>query len=530
MRNPTFAALVALAALAAAPLDALAQQDSSEPVWRDGAGADEVPESDESDESDEDESSLTPPSALELRVWGGGSDLAGFADGEPSARRGLYSRLRLRYADTFGALTVAAETDLASGLLLGDDPVAIPDAARTRATPGRVQDDLFGAAFDPRELYVGYRTPVGLVRAGLQSSHWGLGLLANSGRSDEDQLFNQRFGGDRSFRALFATTPFAPLGGALAENLFVVLGADVVFRDDLADLTAGDRALQGLLSVAWREGDSLLGGYMAYRDQRDRDGDHLSVLAIDAAATHSFDIADGAVVIDLGAEVAGFFAETDRVLARQTAEPVSVVAAGGAIEASALHRATEIGLHLDAGFATGDADPDDDTIYRFRFDPNYKVGLILFDHYIPAITRLAHQRAVDPDNLGQPPKGADGLISDGTVENALYLNPQLTFGAPDGLLTGIGALIAWSEQPLADPYNSFEGGGEPVGPRGAPASRELGFEVDVSAQMLIHLPASLDLQLKGEYAILFPGAALEDALGSGAPPQNLVRGRVALLW
>lgn len=522
MRNLTLALTLALFATAA-PGAAFAQPAPDVPEWSE---ADEA----EPGEADDAASALTPPSSLALRVWGGGSDLAGLVDGEPTSRAGLYSRLRLRFADTFGDLSVAADTDLISGQLLGDAPVPIPSPARTRATPAPITDATFGAVFDPRELYVGYRTPVGLVRAGLQSSQWGLGLLANAGRRDEDKLFNQRFGGDRAFRALFATTPLAPLGGELAQNLFLVLGADVVFRDDLADLLEGDRALQGILSLAWRDGDSLLGGYVAYRSQVDRDGDTLEVIALDAAATHSFDVADGAVVIDFGAEVAGFFADTDRVLARQTAQPVRVTAAGGALETSALHRATEIALHLDAGFATGDADPDDDTIYRFRFDPNYRVGLILFDHYIPAVTRLAYERAVDPDNLGEPPKGAEGLISDGTVENAIYLNPQLTFGAPDGLLAGVGALVAWSEQPLADPYNSFAGGGQPVGPNGGPASNELGVEVDVSAQMLIRLPASLDLELKGEVGILFPGAAFDDASGASARPQNLARGRVALRW
>ena len=171
MRNLTLALALALASTAASSA-AWAQTATSAPEWS------EPDAPDASDASEDDASALTPPSSLALRVWAEGSDLAGFVDGEPTSRAGLYSRLRLRFADTFGDLSVAAETDLISGQLLGEAPVPIPDLALTRATPGPIADATLGAVFDPRELYVGYRTPVGLVRAGLQSSQWGLGLLA----------------------------------------------------------------------------------------------------------------------------------------------------------------------------------------------------------------------------------------------------------------------------------------------------------------------------------------------------------------
>jgi hypothetical protein len=207
-----------------------------------------------------------------------------------------------------------------------------------------------------------------------------------------------------------------------------------------------------------------------------------------------------------------------------------ILALGAAAEAEVRWKPLDMTVRLKGGYASGDANPDDDTLYRFRFDPNYKVGLIMFDHYIPAVTRAAYSRAADPSRAGEPPKGLAGLVSDGAVENAVYLNPMLLFGNPDGLLTGVGILWAQSAVPLYDPFNSFANGGAPTGPRGAEASRDLGVEVDVAAQYRHKLISQLQIEGKAEYGILFPGEAFNDAVGNPASPQNLVRARIALLW
>jgi len=117
------------------------------------------------------------------------------------------------------------------------------------------------------------------------------------------------------------------------------------------------------------------------------------------------------------------------------------------------------------------------------------------------------------------------------LENTFYLNPQILMGNPDGLLTGVGMLAAWSAEPLADPFNSFAAGGTLTGINGRPeASRQLGIEVDVAAQYPLRIWKHLVLESKVEYGIFFPGAAFEDALGNTGSAASVIRGRLALQW
>ncbi|MFU8806902.1 MAG: hypothetical protein ACNA8W_24050, partial [Bradymonadaceae bacterium] len=204
---------------------------------------------------------------------------------------------------------------------------------------------------------------------------------------------------------------------------------------------------------------------------------------------------------------------------------------GVATELEAWHRATNLGVKLLSGYASGDANHDDETLYRFRFDPNYKVGLVLFDHYLPALSRESYRRIGDPERVALAPRGAEGLVETGSVTNAYYLNPQFLFGDPDALLAGVGVVWARSAVPVADPYSTFENGGSPVGPRGAgPASHDLGWELDFGARYRTYVWKDLAMELKGEYGLFFPGAAFENDLGERDDPQSLVRIRFAVLW
>jgi hypothetical protein len=278
------------------------------------------------------------------------------------------------------------------------------------------------------------------------------------------------------------------------------------------------------------EEERFLGAYFAYRNQKDADGDKLEAAAFDISGRTSWNDDADMWFYSLGGETALLSGSTDRTYPQTGDVETGVLALGAAAEAEVRWKPLEMSLKLKTGYASGDANSDDDTLYRFRFDPNYKVGLVLFDHYIPAVTRTGVARASNPEQSGLPPKGLEGLASDGAVENAVYINPMLLFGDADGLLTGVGFVWAQSAVPLADPFTTFANGGSPVGVNGAEASRDLGVEVDVAAQYRFKIVSDLKLEAKAEYGILFPGKAFDDALGNPAAPQNLIRGRLALLW
>ena len=475
-------------------------------------------------------------SELELRLWMSSEDVPELDRAEDSPATALHQRARGALVLNRGGLQLVAESDVLTGRLWGDSPAPIPEDAQTRSVPRlRAWEGPMGALLDPRQLYVSVMTPVGQARVGLQTSTWGLGLLAHDGSRDQERLFGQSFGGDRVARLLFATAPLSATSSALGQRLFLAAGADVVFRDDLADFVSGDRATQGLLSLFYRDAapheETFAGVYAVYRSQTDRDGDTLQVWAFDAALKATRQLGQS-LRVELGAEAALLTGSTTRAVPQDGSSPeLQVQALGAAAELSLIHTPTDVALTLLTGYASGEASSQDDTLFRFRFDPNYKVGLVLFDSYLPAATRASWRRATDPNRSGDPPQGVEGLISEGAVENAVYLNPQLTFGTMDGMMAGVGFLWARAASPPSDAYLSLERGGRPTGVRGAsPVSLQLGYEVDVAAQYRKALVSDLILEIKGEFGIFFPGAAFEDAQGNSAPPVGLARGRVALSW
>lgn len=480
------------------------------------------------------------------RIWGESLDVADFDGSESGPQDGIYQNLRAGVTAGFGSISLRLETDAFTGRLVGSDAPDTPDEFQDSGTrPDR--RDAFGELdgfVDPRAAYVEFRS-LFLARLGLQTSNFGMGLVANDGVDPEGELFNQRIGGDRGFRLLLGAKPFAIGSTNRKLNAITVgIGGDIVYRDDNASFIDGDRARQFISSVYYEDSNPLkpeesrfLGAYFAYRDQTDDDGDYLKVAAVDLSGRTSWTDEADLWFYSLGFESALLTGTTNRTYPQSGAdrngdgEPeTGVLALGAAAEIEMRWKPLDLSMLLKTGYASGDANADDDRLYRFRFDPNYKVGLVLFDHYIPAVTRAGYYRASDPERSGAPPKGVEGLISDGAVENAVYINPMLLFGREDGLLTGVGFLWAQSAVPLADPYNTFANGGTPVGPRGGEASRDLGVEVDVAAQYRLKLISNLHLEAKAEYGILFPGKAFNDAQGNPAAPQNLVRGRLALLW
>ncbi len=474
--------------------------------------------------------------------WGEARDTPSFSPNGSQTDTGLYQRLNLDLDVTFGSLGARLDVDAVTGRLTGDPLVAEEDETPEEIANGaRPRGEAFGDAeniLDPRNAYLRYRSPIGELRLGLQTSDFGLGLVANDGEPDDWNLFSQPYGGDRAFRALFATKPLAPFAmNHTLNNIYLVVGGDVVYRDDNAAYINGDRATQFITSLFYsgmnpnnpRE-STLLGAYFAARSQTDDDGDELDVMAFDLSGRQRWYVGDGAWHLNIGAEAAVITGETTRAYSFSGEPKTDILGVGAAAEASARWIPMQLGFDLLAGFAQGDANSDDDTLYRFRFDPNYKVGMILFDHYLPAVTRESYIRATNPEQSGLPPKGIEGFIADGAVENAIYLHPRVYFGDPEGFLTGIGFLWAVADEPVADPFATFEAGGERIGINGSDASTDLGFEVDVAARYRWPIWEQLRLEVKAEYAVFFPGEAFDDVSGAPANAQNLLRGRVGILW
>jgi hypothetical protein len=379
---------------------------------------------------------------------------------------------------------------------------------------------------DPRELYVQWTTKYGQLRVGQMAFNWGLGLVANDG-NNMDRYGDMKFGDDGigsiNERVLFATKPLARSGGP-GKDLIVGIAADLVYRDPLADITKGDLAGQGIVVVRWEPSEkpgNWIGAYAAYRRQRSNsDGDTI-------AGDDDLEVG----VIDIAGQGFRFFREDLAVLGAfeiATIAGRSTFAKGEFDTHRVLQAAAALRAYVgnpdkwlvgaDGGFATGDADPDDDELNDFEAAPGFTAGLLMFQYYRGWQTARTEIRANDPDLTGVPPNGTQYLPSRGTVTNAVYFQPKARWGFRDHFELWGGPLIAGSAVPIVDAYTTRLNGGSPHNSLGGDSSRR-------------YLGTELDLGLRGRYGfknlwvqaglqggIFFPGRAFENDAGDRDKP------------
>src|SRR5205814_3324103 len=168
--------------------------------------------------------------------------------------------------------------------------------------------------------------------------------------------------------------------------------------------TRGDRAVQGVLATFLEDGPNRVGVYGVVRHQtieRTSDEaifpytDKIDVGVIDVAGRFAARV-PGADAWAYGeAEAAVVLGSTHAVRTNAQAlsgDKTSIRQYGGAAIFGVAHVAHDahdakpsaprewgdVVGQLEVGYASGDADPNDGTEKRFTFDPNHKVGLLLF--------------------------------------------------------------------------------------------------------------------------------------------------------
>lgn len=442
------------------------------------------------------------------------------ADGAKLAPAPIESRLRLAPELRFRSFGLVSEFDVVTGTLYG--------------TPGNT---LVGSRvpFPPlkpaelRQLYLEYRWGWGGARLGLQTNHFGLGMLANAGAKDaEPGDFGHQHFGSLAARALLLTRPFMSWGGGWVA-VEPVAAFDLVVRDSTVDLiNDGDRALQGILGVRLNVDEkNVLGLFAIYRSSRplnsitgERSTD---VLVIDASAQWRFFDA-----LDLGAEVAGITGTTTQT--RTPENPVIQVRQFGAA-AKAGYKVGRFGFSLDWGLASGDSNPYDDQLTSFRFDRDYKVGLVLFDQVIGWQSARSAWRAADSMLVGVAPEGVSLLPTGGAVTGAWYLFPRARVRIASLLDVYGGPLFAFTTAPLTDPFNSrVYAGGVPVNYLAGNGSGMLGTELDLGASIKHRFDFGLTVQAVLEGGLLLPGAALSDRVGKPMGPVGLGRLRLSATY
>lgn len=470
------------------------------------------------------------PGSYRVRVAG----LTSFplAAGTPSSGQSYFGDHRLRIQPTIeaGWVLVRMEIDVLTGQIFGDPLEMGADfAERRQGDPTNPYDGW--TTVEPRQLWAEVAMPWATVRLGQMGSEWGMGLLDDDGQDDDDDRWVQRLGdkhyGDLVDRVMISVQPLRAFTHGPFGDAVLSVGGDHVWEDDLASALQGDTAWRLVGSLVW-PGEELTGGaYVVHRIQEDEGGETFERTAVDLAAEWVLPLFLIGADVRLQGEVVGTWGETDKVRPATSPDGVELLGLGWAARAEIAWRCPRVALGAEVGYASGDADPDDDEWRAYTFDPDYRVGLLLFPDVLRQVSLRSAERLADPTRVGVPPGGAELLPTDGAVRNALYLNPGLTWRPGRWTLTAMGVL-AWAAEPFIDPFETFESGGAPRNHRGERASRFYGVEAAVGVSYRVGLGDLFGARFGVQAAGVLPGPALDGGLDDG--PIGKVVGRVDVGW
>jgi hypothetical protein len=474
---------------------------------------------------------------------------------------------RLQIRDS---LELVGQLDVLTGVLFGE-------RAHGTSADQTPRDDYNGFGnIQPRWLFAQYKLPFGLVRVGMQPNHWGMGILANDG--DHPTLFGDYRYGSISERILFATKP-----GGKDSDFYVALAGDLVYRDQTATLTNGQQAFQGVLAAFYEHGYNKLGVFSTLRHQENAKNsgtdlfpytDTIDALAVDLNGRVAVPVPGHDAFVFAEAEAAYIAGSTNILRTADQAldgSKTSIRSYGGAAVLGVVHRSWATGTWSDAdasnkarhdasarsvsssylgnpttkgvpygdlvaqvevGYASGDADPYDGTQRRFTFEPNHKVGLILFDEVIRWQTARSATAATDPllTNATRPTPGVDLLPTNGGVSGAEYINPTFIFRPRHFFDLKGGMVIAQSTTEIVDPYRLATQGSYVNYRGGDRRKKDLGVEFDAGFEARFPLDYDLKGVIGGQAGLLLPGGAFENADGVRLPPQWIAIGRLGLLF
>lgn len=450
----------------------------------------------------------------------------------------LLTRVRVTPEIHLGGFGLIAEADAATGAIVGSPDVTGDLAAEVPGNEGwpTTKENIAQRvpyptlrALELRKLYLEYKWASGAFRVGQQTSNWGLGLLANDGgRDPEAGDFGQQQFGNLTYRALLAARPLFNRGGAW-KAFETAFAADLIVRDNFGEFAKGDRAFQGVLALRFaKDADNWFGVYAVYRNQSNVDvtdgGKKTQVVVIDFGGRWEF-LKKKHREFRLAWELVGITGSTTQAR-NENAAQLQVRQLGFAVKSA--YRVRRATLYLDGGFASGDQNPSDDKVENFRFDRDYKVGLILFDQVMAYQTARAGARASDPNVLGVPPEGADLLGTAGSLTGAWYLYPRLKIAVMDWFDLYGGPLFAFTTAKLTDPFNSRIGGGTSLNSLGGAPGNYLGTEVDLGAQLRFRPIQELLISVTGEGGLFLPGNAFNLPDGTVMGPVGFGRLRLSV--
>jgi len=273
------------------------------------------------------------------------------------------------------------------------------------------RDSLFA-----RRAWVEVYTKYVDIKLGRMASHWGMGLLANDGNCDTCDY------GDIVDRLMISTSAIDPVRISFAID---TRAEGFINRDD----DTHSLLLQGgYLHEVWKVG--------AYVRWTRRPSNKMNILHGDIWGSAKL----GPLFVEAEGLIAWGQAETSDI----GVEDLRILSGGGALNATLSVSPWQAGLSL--GVATGDKDPLDNKWHTMRFDRDYDVGLLMFEHPLPQF------QVGDAANAADGPLGNVDASQANTFEgvsNALYIQPRFQVSILENLQAGISIVTAWPVVPKA---------------------------------------------------------------------------------
>ncbi len=412
-------------------------------------------------------------------------------------------RLRLKATLRVGKdIKIHTTIDVLDNLVMGSTPRGFQGQLQDAFTPligfsetqfpPQAGSTSFMDSIRFRHVFASILTPVGVIRVGRMPSHWGLGILANSGMKNNNDY------GDTVDRVMFITKLFNHL---IIPAFDFVSSGPISARPQMTqyagqpfDLGPGDDARQLVLAIAridrgntlrnkMEDGETIInyGFYGVYRWQNQTsecdpnstciNKDLDPSIAINNNGRHPADIAyknRGAQLFigDLWfrliwSERLRLEAEFVFILGEVANAPndkkLSILQMGGALEFtySFLQNALQLGLNF--GIATGDKEffsrwgftPDtDQKINNYKFDSDYQVDMILWREMYGTVTNGFYLKAMLTYNFDGDPwqDGANGI---GIRVAGIYsqaLIKEATLGQAEPLGVELNAHIKWASK------------------------------------------------------------------------------------
>ncbi len=427
---------------------------------------------------------------------------------------------RVRFGSEFELFgnQAVAEFDVMSGQIAGDEWIHGENDARRRSALSSRGNIL------PRKLAISGNSGIGSWQAGLVTSHWGLGMVANDGANDG--WFGHSEFGDRVVRLRLTTTPIGE-GRAADLPIYLTVALDQVLSDDMADIIEDSSSATQLLgSALWKNSEMAAGIYGVLRHQRELEADRVT----NAGMVDMFFDVPVATVMGMSLQVSGEAAviagKTDRATTYSSRDMVNVLSGGGVGRVELASSDDRFTVRLQAGWASGDSNPDDDTTSDFSFDRDFEVGAVLFDQFMAGVEVGTLGLLSDPQYSGSPPDGVETITTEGAFRRARFEQVAIKavpFASNDNLELRAGLTRATATAPISQPFYTYrEGGTARTHHNEITTGDALGMELDWALAYAIDgsgtglSGAGVDLEVQGGHLFLS-----DDLAGDGEPRIDL---------